>query len=188
MRPTPEMLEKDMKKFSSETEFTSTLKDTLTVDRVPKGWLALKAAATRHRAPFVLQLPQRFLEGLAGGSGATSRAPPPDHRARRPWSSVLPLVKPRLGWRVCMLSTNSSRRFFCARSRMWKSMPEIQLLLHRCEWQTLKAGHRQSCWCDADEDFGRPYDRSCRVISSDDVVRKGNCQMDHFCIRSVRSQ
>ena len=117
--------------------------------------LKAKAAATRHLAPFALQLAQAHL-------GARQRA---ICQLLCEFYSLLDTQGmflddaakdrfPKLGFRLCGLFAQQAAEAYAAGRKQWKMSPKVHLLLHLLEWQAPSTGiNPRFFWVYADEDM-----------------------------------
>ncbi len=151
-------LMKDIKEFYRRTRTKSKLDGDLTPERLRTagGWpkLRAKAAATRHLAPFALELAHRFL-GVRRVAIAQLlvRFYELIGEEQMFLTSEAKAELPKLGQRLCGLYFQLSRMAFESGARLWKPVPKVHLFDHLCTWQAVEVGNPRFYWAYADEDM-----------------------------------
>ena len=151
-------LDTQLREWYRRNKVTSVIQGKLTAERIrtsgkwPK--LKAKAAATRHAAPFALELARAHLDRrsialcqllcefycLMDSQGMFL-------------DDVAKARLPALGKRLCALYAQFSHDAFISRRKAWKLTPTLHLLLHLCEWQAPSVGNPRFYWVYSDEDL-----------------------------------
>ena len=154
-----DVLAEEMKAYYKRNRhIDSKMQGKLTLDRIrtTNDWpkLKCKAAATRHLAPFALELAQRFC-GRAEIAVCTLLVRFYDLLSSE-GQFLSPAAKaevPGLGRRLCEVYCLLARQALNDRVRKWKIMPKLHLFLHLAEWQAVELGNPKFYWVYADEDL-----------------------------------